>query len=342
MPKFSIVVPGYNVAPYLRECLDSVLHQTFTDWECLCVNDGSKDESGAIFDEYARKDKRFRAFHQPNSGVSVARNVALKNAQGKYLLFLDSDDILSLSLFQRLEEIILKFNPDALRYESLAFKDIATLTSLRAENDSKVSLYNLADVTQAKEWFRVGFTNYIWKMCYKRSLISNINFVKIPYLEDGLYNFECFGTLRTCALIHSKLHFYRLRPNSVTKSITLTHLKSVLTSLQMSFQASKNWGNIKFLKPIVYKNIWRELGGYCWAIVDNLDVRDKKEGQKVYFNALAWFYHQKDFHHSPFIQKIYCFFGFFSWRFVAFFFLRLPLLVKGKIVKLLMKLGVKR
>lgn len=94
-PFFSIIIPVYNVAPYLRECLDSVLAQTFIDWECLCVDDGSTDESGTILDEYAQKDPRFRIFHQPNAGVSAARNLGLDNAKGEWTLFVDSDDYIT-------------------------------------------------------------------------------------------------------------------------------------------------------------------------------------------------------------------------------------------------------
>ena len=92
---FSIIVPVYNVAPYLRECLNSVLAQTFAGWECLCVDDGSTDESGAILDEYAQKDSRFRVFHQANAGAASARNRGLIESQGKYILFFDGDDLLS-------------------------------------------------------------------------------------------------------------------------------------------------------------------------------------------------------------------------------------------------------
>ncbi len=95
MPYFSIIVPVYNVAPYLREALDSVLAQTFTDWECLCVDDGSTDGSGKVLDAYAKRDVRFKVFRKENSGVSSARNYALKKAQGKYLFFLDSDDCIA-------------------------------------------------------------------------------------------------------------------------------------------------------------------------------------------------------------------------------------------------------
>lgn len=93
MIAFSIVIPIYNVVPYLRECLDSVLAQTFTDWEAICVDDGSTDGSGSILDEYAVCDRRFRVIHQTNAGVSVARNVGMLNAVGGYITFLDGDDV---------------------------------------------------------------------------------------------------------------------------------------------------------------------------------------------------------------------------------------------------------
>ena len=93
-PLISVVIPVYNVAPYLRECLDSVLAQTFTDWEAICVDDGSTDASGAILDDYAAKDARFKVIHQENAGVSVARNAGLEKARGDNILFLDGDDLI--------------------------------------------------------------------------------------------------------------------------------------------------------------------------------------------------------------------------------------------------------
>lgn len=81
-PFSSIIIPVYNVAPYLRECLDSVLAQTLGDWECICVDDGSTDGSGAILDEYAAMETRFRVIHQANAGVAGARNRGLNAARG--------------------------------------------------------------------------------------------------------------------------------------------------------------------------------------------------------------------------------------------------------------------
>lgn len=92
MPKLSIVVPVYNVAKYLRVCLDSLRRQTFVDWECVCVDDGSTDASGAILDEYASRDARFRVIHQKNAGVSASRQKGLEMARGEWIAAVDGDD----------------------------------------------------------------------------------------------------------------------------------------------------------------------------------------------------------------------------------------------------------
>lgn len=83
----SVVIPVYNTEKYIRKCLDSVILQTFSDWECIVVDDGSTDDSGSICDEYARQDSRFQVIHKQNGGVSTARNVGIDLAKGKYLLF---------------------------------------------------------------------------------------------------------------------------------------------------------------------------------------------------------------------------------------------------------------
>ncbi len=123
MPYFSIIVPVYNVAPYLREALDSVLAQTFTDWECLCVDDGSTDGSSAILDEYAAKDARFRVWHKENGGVSSARNLGLDNARGEYIGFLDPDDILMPERFALAHQILVEKKVDLLRLKLTSWRE---------------------------------------------------------------------------------------------------------------------------------------------------------------------------------------------------------------------------
>lgn len=104
MSKISVIVPVYNTEKYLRRCVDSILAQTFTDFELLLIDDGSTDGSGAICDEYAKKDSRVRVFHKENGGVSSARNLGLDNAIGEYITFIDSDDFIEKSYFEMLSQ----------------------------------------------------------------------------------------------------------------------------------------------------------------------------------------------------------------------------------------------
>ena len=96
---FSIIIPVYNLEKYLRECVDSILTQTFTDFELILVDDGTKDKSGIICDEYAKKDERVKVIHQENAGQAVARNTGTDIAQGEYIIYIDSDDYICDSAF---------------------------------------------------------------------------------------------------------------------------------------------------------------------------------------------------------------------------------------------------
>ena len=102
----SIIVPVYNAAPYLEECLESIAAQTYTGFECILVDDGSTDSSGAICDDFCRKDSRFRVIHQENSGVGFARNRGLDQARGTYIQFIDSDDVVLPGMLQAAATLI--------------------------------------------------------------------------------------------------------------------------------------------------------------------------------------------------------------------------------------------
>lgn len=115
MPRISIIVPVYNVEPYLRRCVDSIFAQTFTDFELILVDDGSPDGCPAICDEYAEKDSRVRVIHKENGGVSSARNAGMEVAEGKYFLFCDSDDYVSPQWCEALY-VAAEGNPDCLAF----------------------------------------------------------------------------------------------------------------------------------------------------------------------------------------------------------------------------------
>ena len=109
-PLISVVVPVYNVAKYLKKSIESIVNQTYTNLEIILVDDGSKDESGDICEDYSLKDSRIIVIHKPNGGLSDARNAGIKQAKGEYITFVDSDDTIDYDMIEFLYDLILKFN----------------------------------------------------------------------------------------------------------------------------------------------------------------------------------------------------------------------------------------
>jgi len=117
MDKISIIIPVYNVEPYIRKCLDSVINQTYTNLEIICIDDGSTDNSGKICDEYAKQDNRIKVFHKANGGLSSALNMGLKKFTGEYLGFVDSDDWIEPDMFEVLHK--------TLRHNNVSFSAVS-------------------------------------------------------------------------------------------------------------------------------------------------------------------------------------------------------------------------
>lgn len=218
-PFFSIIIPVYNVAPYLRECLDSVLVQTFTDWECLCVDDGSTDESGAILDEYAQKDPRFRVFHQANAGVSAARNLGLDNAKGEWIGFLDGDDVWTTKWL----EVV------AREIETNAQIEWVNVRGCYGFNDGETPCTMTGDVTQKnvfirdeltiKGWEQISRNSVPWVNFFKLSKVQGLYFAKgIRFREDALFLFEAVTKIRAGVMIDCLGYSQRVRSGSATNS----------------------------------------------------------------------------------------------------------------------------
>ena len=164
-PKISIIVPVYNVEKYLHRCVDSILSQTFTDFELLLIDDGSKDKSGAICDEYAGHDKRIRVFHKANGGASSARNVGLDNAKGEYICFCDADDWVDSSWLQL---FVGKF-PKDLIVQGFYYKmdDASNWNKCRMKSTSM-------DVVEALDYlYGISNMGYLWCRCFKKTIITD-------------------------------------------------------------------------------------------------------------------------------------------------------------------------
>ncbi len=207
-PFFSIIIPVYNVAPYLRECLDSVLAQTFTDWEAICVDDGSADGSGAILDEYAAKDKRFRVIHQKNAGVSVTRNVALDLARGDWVSFLDADDLLAENALDKLIDAAKSTASDIVIGGVLRFDGKGNDVFVGPEKDG---LYSPEDLYVRYN----SLCAWSWGKIYKRMLWENIRFpIGIAYSEDRFILHHILYRYKEIPVVAEIIYCYRSRADS--------------------------------------------------------------------------------------------------------------------------------
>ena len=188
VPQISIVVPVYDVEQYLRQCLDSIIAQTFTDWECILVNDGSKDGSGKICDDYAQKDNRFKVIHQENGGVSSARNKGIEEANGKWLYFCDADD----TLLPNALEILLDGEKEGCQFVMAGFNKFLSNGNLKESYSGEIKRKISVD-DAIKELYTptdLSYQGYLWCKLFLASIVKdrNIRFdEKIYFNEDRLF-----------------------------------------------------------------------------------------------------------------------------------------------------------
>ena len=210
--KISVIVPVYKVEKYLHRCIDSILSQSFTDFELILVDDGSPDNCGKICDEYAQKDSRVRVFHKPNGGVSSARNLGLDNARGEWVTFIDSDDYIECNY---LSDLIFYQEQENVEFVAIC-NNINTHT-------------NSTHVNLKKEEFDLLFSKFSFqKLCSPWGKLFNLNLIKhinlnfdsrIHLGEDIIFVLTYLLNINKLELIYSNKYFYEQREGSLTKTL---------------------------------------------------------------------------------------------------------------------------
>ncbi len=250
-PTISVIVPVYNAEKYLRRCIDSVLAQTYQDFELLLIDDGSKDSSGAICDEYVAKDARVRVFHKENGGVSSARNVGLDNARGEWITFVDSDDWISKDY---LKEMVMHSDSD------LVITDFTVEGEGQWNEDLPVGKWQGNDLNKIIESrIRIARITAPWCKLLKKSLIGQIRFyTELTTQEDTLFMFRYLCVVQNIQIIAQKgYHYNRETIGSLSKSLEGNHiqfydylrlLEPIILDLQKRFEISRQ----KLIQHIMY------------------------------------------------------------------------------------------
>lgn len=231
MPEISVIVPVYKVEPYIHKCVDSILAQTFTDYELILVDDGSPDTCGNICDEYAQKDARIHVIHKENGGLSDARNAGMKIASGEYVIFIDSDDYIDADMLSYLYENLKKADAD------MATCGIYEVYADRIEKQEEEPDF----VCSGEEAFRCILRGHtirgeIWNKLIKRSCISDLEFPKGKLYEDIFYTVDMMQRIKKVAVGTKPKYYYLHRSDSITGKAYRPKLFDIIDGYTKNYQ----------------------------------------------------------------------------------------------------------
>ena len=302
--RFSIIVPVYNVESYLDDCANSVLNQSFADWEMILIDDGSTDSSAEKCDVFSREDTRIRCIHKENGGLSDARNAGITAALGEYIVFLDGDDMLDDYALSNINELLCS-EPDMLIGRYIEFEK----TGLHIKHDifnpdvKKMNCGNV-DTVITHIMNKNGFSCMAWKNVYRRLFLSEnaLYFKKGIYHEDEHWTPLVFVANPSVCYLASPFYLYRVnRKNSIMRNHNLTrdmdkisiacelHALSANESLSsekrifLNYRVAMIYSSILMysyeLTPVERKKILLEAAKYIWLI-------DGCDNKKVKFERL--------------------------------------------------------
>ena len=206
----SVIVPVYNVELYLKECVDSIINQSFDNIEIILVDDGSTDNSSNICDEYSKIDERVKVIHKSNGGLSSARNVGINEAKGKYIMFVDSDDVISKTMIMEHVEVIKKYN-----YKIVASMFAYSLNKLESGGNYKVIERDKTDVLNSIFKEREISTSACGKI-YDGSLWDGIRFPEGLIYEDYATIYKVVMKCDRIGFINKPYYYYRYNRDSIT------------------------------------------------------------------------------------------------------------------------------
>ena len=292
-PFFSVIIPVYNVAPYLRVCLDSLVRAweawaeasaTPPEAECLCIDDGSTDGSGAILDEYAAHwcggRLVFRVFHQDNAGAGPARNRALDEARGEWVLFVDSDDLVSPALFRYLHGVLAGSSIDLLKFD-IDKKDAPVPPS--EIHEAPPVVYDLLSPDNARIVAREAIgAVLLWNVCYRREVIGPVRIEPFQVGEDALFAATCLVRARHLAVTRTVLYVYVQRPDSCMHTMTPHRVRDYIQAVLRLNQVLHGWK----MSTLMGWQIRKEFrGGYCGGVfkwVLRLPHADRSTMMEIY------------------------------------------------------------
>ena len=264
MAEISIIVPVYNVEKYLENCIESILNQTFKDFELILVDDGSTDNSGKICDIYKKKDSRIKVIHKNNGGLSSARNAGLDIACGKYVGFVDSDDYIHYQMYEKLYHQIIKNKADI---SVCGFQKVKQFEKdLLSTNKfyEKVELFN--NIEALEQLYCKYSTEFVvsWNKLYIKTLFKDIKFKEGVIHEDEFIIHRLLYNVNKVVYNNEKLYFYLQRRGSIVSSEAEVYQIDKIYALsdRIKFFYDKNLTDLTYKTEKIY--MWKIFSVYSY------------------------------------------------------------------------------
>ena len=273
----SVIIPVYNVEKYLQECVDSVLAQTYQNFEIILVDDGSTDSSGAICDEYAKQDERISVLHQENKGLSITRNNGLQIASGEYIYFLDSDDWIENSTLEILLQEITKESADVVFMDAKSFveqkeKEVEQRYIRKKKYDANNGIQMLTHLIEEKDYHSSVPLLFMKANFLKR---NSLEFIAGIVYEDMVFTYEVFLKAQRVSHVNEALYQRRYRSNSIMTS--KKKIKDYVSAKIVYEKVSTYVSEEEVTKSYVIRCAFNALNIY-----KKLSLQERKEYKKDY------------------------------------------------------------
>lgn len=297
-PKISVIIPFYNVEKYIERCIQSVKNQTWSDFECLLIDDESPDNSYQIALDCIHEDPRFSIIRQKNKGLGGARNTGIEHAKGEYIAFLDSDDWWELDFLEIMYQSAVENQADLVYCQ---------IRQIDEQNNSSHFWETPKGIYQDKESVFDLLINHhcAWDKLYKRILFNEVRFPENRYFEDFSTIYKLAGYSKKIVVIDNLLINYFIRQGSITSNFSQKHIDDLIWSYK-SINESLNFryfNNLDILGAVLeryynninfdfFKKIKITLPIYIWSVVD---VFTTKNGRKKALKAWLCYYFKRNY-----------------------------------------------
>lgn len=265
MPKLSVIIPVYNAEKFLHKSIESVICQTFQDWELILVNDGSKDGSLAVCQEYAKNEPRIKLIDKQNEGAGPARNAGLEIAQGKYVTFIDADDWMDADAYQTLVDEMEKTDADALVFgmKTHVVDKNDSVVEMKEDDLTPIQIFEQSEFR--KKWASMYYSFNMDSVCnkiFKLSIIkqNNLQFPPLRRMQDGVFNMFYYDNLTSFSSINKS--FYNRKWNYVDtqrRKMPKNLLECALTYYKTAQDLLNKWGLSTRENKLIFLNKFVEL-----------------------------------------------------------------------------------